>query len=101
MLLTVRNKFLLRYTWGKLGSYPTYVTASHKLWLRWFIINLVRKGRRKNVMVNNVQLVEAHEELDKEIPEAIKATGPEDIAEKVFVQDAEHTAGEPVTETVH
>jgi hypothetical protein len=93
MLLTIRSKFLLRLTWGRRLLYPSYVTAHHKLWLIWLFNSLVSKGK-ENVMVQDTQLVEAHQELEAAGLVSAEAK-PEEV--KVQVQGEDHVEGTPVT----
>lgn len=44
MIITIRNRWLLRAFW-KRWHVPPYVTASHKLWLRWLFTKGVPVSR--------------------------------------------------------
>lgn len=46
MLIRVQNKVIIRIFWGKReDGYPSYVKASHELWIQWFI-----ETRKENLL---------------------------------------------------
>lgn len=37
MVIELKDGILLRWAWGPRDKYPSSVTASHRLWLTWFV----------------------------------------------------------------
>jgi hypothetical protein len=40
MIIKVTSPILIKIAWGPRESYPSTVTASHKMWISWFFKNL-------------------------------------------------------------